>query len=399
MSGDPSLHAFPTAAANPFAMSRQETKRYMEHFDVERWYHSLRDVTPRTIFLPLDRSTAAALVADYREKWNIGPSKARDKRDIAQHQSSLDELRTRIDAAIAGITSEVGTPVFARLSSRSPKDAGLCEEHPRAVEALADAIQRIGALPLSPNDLLRAVMQACGEVMKVRTGADVLELFRHSERVYTDLNRALQDMESEWQMSAILREWHDMDLEQEYRGIVCQGRLCFLLQYNDYVFYPSIPQHMPQLTAQVAAYYADKVASNLPHQHCIVDFCIQGSEVHVVEINPFGPATGIPFTSWLGNRALLQDGQDVWGDLAHDQVAGGGCTGGNAAGEGAWYVTQRHGGVMTRVAIAPPERLTIDYVEGLAPALALALEEVSARERMAVVPQDSQTGAPHCCIQ
>jgi hypothetical protein len=188
-------------------MGREEYRKYSEMFDVERWYAPLSDLTPRTAFVPLSKECARGLVADYKNRWNIGQP---PDRDGAPYKEAVADLATQINDVLVRMSS----PAFARLSSRSPKDAGLCEQPlPQAIPAMVGAISEAGGLPLAPNELLNAAFKACGKVMQVTSAQEVFSLFRHSERTFTDMSRALDDTETTWNMSVILREWHTMEMK------------------------------------------------------------------------------------------------------------------------------------------------------------------------------------------
>jgi hypothetical protein len=156
-------------------------------------------------------------------------------------------------------------------------------------------------------------------------------------------------------------------LLDEFRGAVCAGQLTCLFQYNDYCFYPDIPARMQQITAAVGKFYTEKVAPCLPYTHCIIDFCVRNGSVCIIEINPFGAGTGIPFGAWTGQRAILQGGNDPWGDLSSDTAVDFNVN---------TCVTERISGITTRIAIAPHPRVTAEYIEVVAPVVALAFREM-----------------------
>ena len=112
----------------------------------------------------------------------------------------------------------------------------------------------------------------------------------------------------------MLRAWLEVDLGDEYRCIVCGGQLTALLQYNDMCFYPHIAASIEQLTRTIRDWFEQMVAPVLPYEHCVLDVHLRpdSNQVDLIEINPFGPATGIPFSGgWAGIRHKLQGGRDV----------------------------------------------------------------------------------------
>eukprot|EP00658_Telonema_sp_P-2_P041533 TRINITY_DN29723_c0_g1_i1.p1 TRINITY_DN29723_c0_g1~~TRINITY_DN29723_c0_g1_i1.p1 ORF type:complete len:388 (+),score=59.72 TRINITY_DN29723_c0_g1_i1:207-1370(+) len=347
--------------SNPFEMDRVTHQRYMALFDLERWYHALEDLTAQTRIVPICRQEAEALADVYRRRWSVGqPSMGVEEQDRV-----LRDLMPRVDEAIGMIETEC---VFGRLSTRSPKDVGQnAEDHPDAVAICMTELVRVGGAMASPSDQLKAGLRTSGALMRVQNANQTVQLLGASERTYTDLVRALVDEDVEWSMAIILREWQDLDLGDEYRCVVCGGQVTAILQYNDLCFYPHVYQSIGEVAESILGWYRDCLQPRLPYSHCIVDvWHPPNGQPRLIEINPFGPGTGIPFTaSWGGLRRELQGGKDVFGDLgsSSDPEL-------DDPHEGVWYTTQKFGITMVRVAMAPPAHVTQEYVDALMPLLA-----------------------------
>ena len=118
-----------------------------------------------------------------------------------------------------------------------------------------------------------------------------------------------------------------MQIENEWRGFVCCGRLCALSQYMDLVHYQVASANAEVIGSAILQFYNQHIRPVLPFEHCIVDFhaALDASAkvgVQVVEINPFGPTVGESLFDWNTERWLLQGGQNVWSDLAPEAPAG-----------------------------------------------------------------------------
>ena len=95
---------------------RQNLKDIVEKgspYHVQSWLPLLADYGFRTEMFALGREDAEALTG--LSRWSRAPAANK-----AAAEAQLAGLRARIDEAIARLG---GGPVFARLSSRSPKDA------------------------------------------------------------------------------------------------------------------------------------------------------------------------------------------------------------------------------------------------------------------------------------
>ena len=200
--------------SNPFSMDRLTNKRYMSLFDIEHWYTPLAEagaVTANTLLLPITRTEATAITSRYRRHWNVGTLDV----SLDQQESVLAALANRIDEARAALGCDA---MFARLSTRSPKDAGQDPAgHPEAVALCAAEMSKVGGREAAPSEMMKACLRACGAIMCVRNGAEVLSLLTASERTYTDLCRTVEDTDVEWRMGVVLRSWVAMDLGDEYR--------------------------------------------------------------------------------------------------------------------------------------------------------------------------------------
>eukprot|EP00656_Telonema_subtile_P052458 TRINITY_DN7321_c0_g2_i5.p1 TRINITY_DN7321_c0_g2~~TRINITY_DN7321_c0_g2_i5.p1 ORF type:complete len:400 (+),score=66.76 TRINITY_DN7321_c0_g2_i5:613-1812(+) len=377
---------WPTVDSNAFELDRLSNQRYMSLFDLEVWYPALAHLTAHTVMLPIDRTHAEALIDRYRRHWNVGVPELCEQ---DQHQT-LGSLSLQIDEALALLNQPAA---FARLSTRSPKDAGQDPRgHPDAVSACVSELLLVGGQAATPGEQLKAALRSCGVIMKVNSGEDAVALLASSERTYTDLVRAVGDKEAEWAMGVVLRDWNDVDLGDEYRCVVCDGEITAVLQYNDMCHYPHVEDSISRVAAAVVDWFQNQVKDVIQYKHCILDVWAPPSgEIQLIEINPFGPATGIPFTGgWRGHRWMLQGGRDVFGDLGVPPEEE------PDAHEGVYYKTGRVSGVLTRVAIAPAVHITEDYLEVAMPVLRAAMQQLKAQQGGGgAAAEDSQEPGSH----
>ena len=247
-SGAPALRAalLAEAAAN----------RALRAVDIEAWCHGeLAAHSFRTILMPLSPADAEAIVSLYWQKKPAGsaaqPTAPYGTRmDRAWHARTdgspplpaLAALERRLDAAMAPLLEGAASDqagIFAKLSSRSPKDSRMCQA--RALEGVCSELGeqvRRGSDPktIARNDVTSTIMDETVKSLKLRSGADVLECFATSDRVCEDdlplaLSFRKAGDEASWSQHICLREWADIEPWQELRAFVVERELVALSQY------------------------------------------------------------------------------------------------------------------------------------------------------------------------
>lgn len=123
------------------------------------------------------------------------------------------------------------------------------EEFQRIEATSKSNISSLQMIP--PNEKLRALYDAAGKALEVKSSKDALWLLSHrfspnvecsliqSERVYTDLLRALEVKES-YDMKLVVRKWYGVNPAAEFRAFATKGKLNTLAQYNDMLYYKEL---------------------------------------------------------------------------------------------------------------------------------------------------------------
>ena len=86
-------------------------------------------------------------------------------RDGGVRDAALDALKTRLSEALDTHALGRGRGVFAKLSSRSPKDARTCER--RAFDAVKHSLANLTREELTVNTVYRAVVKAGIEALRL----------------------------------------------------------------------------------------------------------------------------------------------------------------------------------------------------------------------------------------
>lgn len=272
--------------------SERERNARLRACDINAWYERLRPVTFRTSFLPLSPEEAKAMIAAYWHKAR-GTAIAEPER----HAALLDALKQRIATAMAELTGPGGRPgVFAKLSSRSPKDSRFCEA--RALEQVKERLTQVRAAhgAVHMNDVVCACI-GCGiEALRLASADEVLECFTTSDRVCADDLPLALEFPASWAQFLVLREWVTIPSHHEFRAFVVGNRLTGLSQYFDTGYYPELVANKARLLALIQRFFEDQVrdrAAMHPADY-VVDFAVDqaGERAYVIEVNPFGPPDG-----------------------------------------------------------------------------------------------------------
>lgn len=172
-------------------------------------------------------------------------------------QTQPAEVWQRLVCRVDGALQRLGRPAFVRLGSRSPKDT--------AAFTLAAGCALSGAQALA---LLTA----------------------GSHRVAYDLRWCLR---SGWLPSIFLREWHEIALQQEWRGFLFGGRVVACR--------PCLPQQLiaPEVVAEMHR-LGQQVLTACGQQPLVFDAYLPepAGPARLIEVNPWGPPTDSLGLNW-----------------------------------------------------------------------------------------------------
>ena len=138
-----------------------------------------------------------------------------------------------------------------------------------------------------------------------------------SERIEQDMRLALNVHDKgqhQWTENLVVREWHDIDMSQEWRCFVKNRKLTAISQYNYLPHFPELLEHRDYLHARISSFVNDVVMPMLPagpeFDDAVVDVAITGDAftnptMWVIELNPFLSSTDGALFSWSHDLALL----------------------------------------------------------------------------------------------
>ncbi|CAF0818310.1 unnamed protein product [Didymodactylos carnosus] len=197
--------------------------------------------------------------------------------------------------------SSLRMPMFVRLSTRSPKDAGLILK-----ERLKILYQQMmpSATTDDMNQCLIAFDEASIRLLCVSDGFDCVQLLLASERIQDDFKST--------SLNLILRYFErNRRLENEFRGFIYRRKLTALTQYNESIYYPNLLINKSKILDSIIKFLNDQqVLEQLPLENCVLDFILLELEdgnykVYICEINPLAEFAGTGLFSWLTDRSIL----------------------------------------------------------------------------------------------
>jgi hypothetical protein len=162
------------------------------------------------------------------------------------------------------------------------------------------------------NQELIVFTETMTQALQVTSGRAAIDLLANSERILTDLNRAL-DFPNLWDMKLIVRLFQSIPYSMEFRGFVYDKKLTALSQYDPYICFEELnnPKTQRRIIRKIEAFFNEQVMARVPYEHYIIDFGIRNlkskhAEIVVVEINSFEPSTGSSLFSWDEDLDLLK---------------------------------------------------------------------------------------------
>ncbi|GAB4326718.1 MAG: hypothetical protein Kow0069_33360 [Promethearchaeota archaeon] len=264
-------------------MSEREIFEFANSTNIESWYPVLEPFTMPTRFVPLDREDMGSLL----QAMELRTSGKTLPPDLQRARSVLEE---RVGAAVRSLGA-----AFVRLSQRSPKDSPVAMERGKAY--FRSQLEEVQGDEWARN-LLLVRAQKFG--MKVRTGAEAVELITTSTRVLDDL-RDCQRFGYDPQV--IVRKWLEIPEWAEFRGFVDERKLVGLSQYFYYCNFPEIRDRRDEILERIFGFFGE-VKELLPVASCVVDFALPQDEdrVIVLELNPFFVGTDACTFSWKSDK-------------------------------------------------------------------------------------------------
>ena len=302
----------PRIAKTSADISEADIEKYhdcVQDANIETWEAHLASLTFRTKYMAMSVEDAQTflLVTEHREQPGYQLPEA--------HRSRLSEMERRLQAVIDE-ESWGSRGVFVKTSSRSAKDAAVARK--KLVDVYKAHTRQLagGRGPYSVNQKLIGLLHAGTQMLKCLTARDAFEMLTQSERIEQDMRLALtvHERNGHWDQHLVVREWHDIDVSQEWRCFVKHRRVTAISQYNYLPCFPDLLAHRAYLTDLLLAFLNDTAIPALPDtpifQDMVVDVAVTGDVYHqpklwVIELNPYLSSTDGALFSWTHDLDLL----------------------------------------------------------------------------------------------
>ena len=299
-------------------------------YNLEQWYDALVKVDPgataRTLAIPLSDGELK-LLQSLGMRYRFG-----DTQKSQADYDGLEALEEKISSALSQSPLQ-GKKLFARLSSRSPKDSTVVKERMTAAAQVVEGSD--GGKQVVLEGL--AKLKAQNEALRVEEAYEITELLIGSARVFIDITNYFKFRVPKTptaDMNLLLREYSDtLRHDLEFRCYVKDGRITAISQYFLYNAFDILgdPKTLCSIREAIIAFH-DRVRSAFPWADYVFDVSLSerdissdsdstksqekkeeegGSssrwEVSVIEINPFGAwmSSGSGLFSWKDDYNTL----------------------------------------------------------------------------------------------
>ena len=284
-------------------------QKTVQDANIETWEKNLGPLTFRTKYMTMSVEDARAFL-EITE--NRGKS---EYRASAELQGRLDEMEARLQALI----DEDGwgsRGVFVKTSSRSAKDAAVARKKLLEIYKAHTKQLASGQGPYTVNQKIIGLLHAGTQMLKCFSARDAFEMLTQSERIEQDMRLALLvfDRNGHWDQNLVVREWHDIDVSQEWRCFIKDRKVAAISQYNYLPCFPDLIANRQYLADLLVSFLSVTVIPSLPDtpifQDMVIDLAVTGDawahpKLWVIELNPYLSSTDGALFSWAHDLPVL----------------------------------------------------------------------------------------------
>lgn len=320
--------------------SSEQYKQMMEETYMEQYLHLIQDFSFASTMLSLSRDAARALT-DARAAWLAAGGHKGDtgSETLVKSEPVLMDLVKEIDRVKA---QEGWEFIFVRLSSLSPKDGAL--NNPRFHSMYQEELSRLkgkeddnpnsnNSEDDNPNSInselnrrLHALYRASTWCLAMENGLRCCQILVEADRTYDDL-AAHAAGKIEVDFNLVVREFRHFPVELEFRGFIHKRKLTALTQYNEFCFFPQLPEMKASIVQRIHDEFS-RMLPKIPLDSFVVDFVLatdgrsEGDSnrddkdrhlelplseysVWIIELNPLAEFAGTGLFDWLKDKPVL----------------------------------------------------------------------------------------------
>ena len=282
-------------------------RKLMDDTQFERYYRSIERWTFPSVIVPLNAEEIKALHEGHHAFKNSSEQDDDRKTEACfQLFPVLLTLSKTIDDC------DLKRPIFVRLSTRSPKDAGLLLNRDRLKEICRARYECLGEHGVAQHNLTEdnrrrmAIDEASIRLLAVNDGFHAVQLLLASQRIQDDLQCSSL-------LNLIIREFliDDRRYPSEFRAFIYRRQFTALTQYNEFVFYPTLHERKDAILRSIERFFHNEnLLQEIPFENCALDLLlieqsIDDYRVYICEINPLAEFAGAGLFSWLNDRDIL----------------------------------------------------------------------------------------------
>lgn len=270
-------------------------------FDADVWYPIISQFTFKTVFLPLRRCEAIAIVHYFNARYLNKNLKQFTTYDV----KILNELEQRISKLITNNNEFCKHGVFMRLCGRSAKDCDVLDRDKNLKQKYDQQLKKLlekDKKELNPETKLIAIART--QYLKITTAKEAMAQLLSSERVCIDCRDWILYGEPE---QIVFRTWNDdVTKDYEFRVFVYNNKITAISQYDYYGVFQYLFQQKDKFKKMI--YTKWKIVHPFIKQNnYVIDFAYLKSkdEMIVIEFSPFRRCTGATLFDWDKDKDLL----------------------------------------------------------------------------------------------
>eukprot|EP00019_Armaparvus_languidus_P000987 CAMPEP_0168605554 /NCGR_PEP_ID=MMETSP0420-20121227/16045_1 /TAXON_ID=498008 /ORGANISM="Pessonella sp." /LENGTH=355 /DNA_ID=CAMNT_0008645051 /DNA_START=22 /DNA_END=1089 /DNA_ORIENTATION=- len=267
--------------------------------DLESWYDRLKQWTYETVFVSVTPQECEILMQIYKSPSTVE----------TQQREIIDLLKKRIDVAIQPFSNGV----FAKLSSRSPKDSAVAEQ--KALEMIKKRLTQTERVRVDANFIKTTVMECGIKALKASNADDVIDLLTSSDRVCDDDIPLALSFPDVFDQHIVLREWIDIPTCNEFRAFVFDRQLTACAQYFCDAYFPQLVENQIRIANLLRAFF-ETIKDAVALDEYVLDLAVdlKTDRVLIIELNPFGKPSGCGTGTPLFNCREEHDFRVLFGE-------------------------------------------------------------------------------------
>jgi hypothetical protein len=140
---------------------------------------------------------------------------------------------------------------------------------------------------------LHALYIASTSALRIFKGEEAIELIYQSERTMQELKKMVET-NGEYNQNAIIREFGNFDVENEFRAFIYNKKLTGITQYNNFCYFQNLQNTSKEIGEKIKRFVEEELVEKVKLSNFVIDVVMVGDEMNpmLIEINPFGEFCG-----------------------------------------------------------------------------------------------------------